>query len=251
MLGKIYCVLPDPQGWRDAAAACRAHDGHLARMRSRVDEVALRSALASPVPAQSLWIDLRRGSAGFLWGDAQTPLAAGRWMQGEPNDSGGAEDCADWSTSSGRYNDLPCAAHRGVLCEIPPAATCHAELVKTQSARYCMYPRAMLSHGEARVLCQRTGGSLAMLESDEEDDALRATLGSLVGADRVWVGMSDAQREGTWRWESGDAVSHGWLPGEPNDAGGAEDCGEWWPQTGGFNDVPCGRQLPALCEIAP
>jgi hypothetical protein len=124
---------------------------------------------------------------------------------------------------------------------------CSSELVNTPHGRYCVYPRALLSHGEARALCARTSSKLAVLESDAEHEAFGATVGGLVGADRVWVGMSE--RAGRWTWADGTPVSHGWLPDEPNDAGGAEDCGEWWPQTGGFNDVACTSRLPALCEV--
>ena len=36
--------------------------------------------------------------------------------------------------------------------------------------------------------------------------------------------------------------------GEPNDAGGNEDCAHFWGAGGLWNDIPCGFELGFLCE---
>ncbi len=249
VLGKLFCSVDERLAWTAAEARCGALGGRLARLGSQVDAVALRAAVGSPVAAPALWIDLRRGQDGWHWGSSEAARVVARWGEGEPNDAGGGEDCGEWLTSTGRFNDVACASQKAVLCEVSDVNACAADGVETSHGQYCVYPRAALGHAQARTLCERGAGVLAKLESAAENDALRQALGSLLGADRVWVGMTDTAAEGSWNWVDADAVSGGWLPGEPNDADGNEDCGEWQPSTGGFNDMPCEHRQPALCEI--
>jgi hypothetical protein len=251
VFGRSFCAIDEPLTWQAAMSRCADHDGHLARIPTRVDEEGLRAAVGSPVPAASLWIDLRRTSDGWRWGEGGPQLTAAAWHPGEPNDVGGTEDCAEWSTSTGRWNDLHCGSARAVLCELSSSSSeaCAAERVNTPAGQYCLFSKARLDHDQARELCSRSGGRLARLDTAAKGDALHRTLGAVLAADRVWVGMTDGQEEGNWRWLGDVPVRHGWLAGEPNDAGG-EDCGEWRPGGGGFNDLPCSERLPALCELS-
>ena len=51
-------------------------------------------------------------------------------------------------------------------------------------------------------------------------------------------------------WEDGSPVSYtNWNSGEPNDAGG-EDCTHMnYSTSGGWNDYPCSRGQPFVCEL--
>ena len=39
-----------------------------------------------------------------------------------------------------------------------------------------------------------------------------------------------------------------WGPGEPNNAGGSENCGHLVNDHGQWNDIPCGRLFPFICQ---
>ncbi len=90
------------------------------------------------------------------------------------------------------------------------------------------------------------------------------------GATYVWLGASDAAREGDWRWRDGKPVSGGyaaWGRGpmgrEPDDYGGAQDClalgltgwpagipeGQGIGKAGEWNDVNGDNQLAWIAEF--
>ena len=65
-----------------------------------------------------------------------------------------------------------------------------------------------------------------------------------------WMGFNDRSTEGTWEWASGQSVSFtDWEPGEPNDAGFREDCGQLNRFSGDtWNDEPCSSRFRYICE---
>lgn len=65
-------------------------------------------------------------------------------------------------------------------------------------------------------------------------------------------------QEGKFIWDAtGGVVSSGytnWVSGEPNDAGGNEDCihiGVYAEYGKAWNDLICGKLLYAICENQP
>ncbi|KAG9259802.1 hypothetical protein AMEX_G27387 [Astyanax mexicanus] len=67
----------------------------------------------------------------------------------------------------------------------------------------------------------------------------------------IWIGLSDGETEGVWKWVDGSELITGfWRPGEPN-SNGDEDCvttdiGS--DPVNNWNDYPCNRQLVWICE---
>lgn len=109
-----------PRTWGDARAACQARGGDLVTVPSREAEDALRRA-AFGLQWTSWWIGLGDAEVEgtFAWVDG-TPLDYAAWSQGEPNDYGGGEDCAElvpWS--GGLWNDLACARELPFICRVP------------------------------------------------------------------------------------------------------------------------------------
>ena len=71
---------------------------------------------------------------------------------------------------------------------------------------------------------------------------------------RTWIGATDndtLSSEGTWVYPDGSAAPLTQPPrngGEPNDAGGNEDCAEMYDSSGLWNDMPCSTLRPAVCK---
>ncbi|MFN0728956.1 HYR domain-containing protein [Polaribacter gochangensis] len=63
------------------------------------------------------------------------------------------------------------------------------------------------------------GGHLATIS-----DASENLFVSNFIADKIWIGHTDRDTEGQWKWITNEPVSYtNWAPGEPNNAGGNED----------------------------
>lgn len=70
-------------------------------------------------------------------------------------------------------------------------------------------------------------------------------------ANDAWVGLSDRAPsvEGTFVTVTGETGDQRpFLPGEPNNGGGNEDCVVMRGANGGLDDVPCGNNFRYLCE---
>ncbi|CAL1612103.1 unnamed protein product [Knipowitschia caucasica] len=99
---------------------------------------------------------------------------------------------------------------------------------------------------ESRQFCQDQGADLVIITSVQEKDFI-----SSIYKDRRWIGLSDLQEEGVWRWVDGTKLTTSfWMSGEPNDTGTGEDCVEinYKGQLGRWNDENCGVAHQFICE---
>ncbi|XP_029911337.1 CD209 antigen-like protein C [Myripristis murdjan] len=98
------------------------------------------------------------------------------------------------------------------------------------------------SWDESRQDCLKRGADLVIIKSKEEEPFLKKF------HTRVWIGLSDRETEGVWKWVDGSSLSYTfWASGEPNDRGG-EDCVELSQGRDGFNDESCSDKLPWICQ---
>lgn len=114
------------------------------------------------------------------------------------------------------------------------------------SYAFCTFGRTW---AEARVQCKQRSGDLVVIDDADENAALAAQGTITANTTGSWyIGLSDLALEGTFVWLDGiPAVFAGWNLGEPNDAGGLEDCGVL-PNTGLWNDEPCELPKQFICE---
>ena len=117
-------------------------------------------------------------------------------------------------------------------------------MLDAATGRCYLRPPGLASWAGGHDACVALGGYLAVPDSLAENTLL-GTLGA------AWIGVTDAAVEGTWRTSKGLAPTYTrWNGGEPNNAGGNEDCAAF--TTGAtWNDIPCSHGTTWACELEP
>ncbi|XP_059261078.1 collectin-11 isoform X2 [Mustela nigripes] len=102
---------------------------------------------------------------------------------------------------------------------------------------------------DAQLSCQGRGGTLGM-PKDEAANSLMAAYIAQAGLARVFIGINDLEREGTFVYADRSPMQtfSKWRSGEPNNAYDEEDCVEM-VASGGWNDVACHVTMHFLCEF--
>ncbi|XP_055997000.1 perlucin-like protein [Ostrea edulis] len=102
----------------------------------------------------------------------------------------------------------------------------------------------------AKSACKALKANLADITSESENRWLRKTFTGL--KKYAWIDAADKAKEGEWRWSSSGKLLtyNAWSKGQPNDAGGKEDCGHVFEHEGKllWNDRPCSYQTQTLCK---
>ncbi|WP_430459642.1 lectin-like protein [Thalassolituus sp. LLYu03] len=156
------------------------------------------------------------------------------WNGGEPNNSGGSENCAE-STSGSIWNDLSCSATRAVAC----ANSTFTSWTVVNS------PVAFTSVDELNAICRNaTSGAsqFAAPRTSAEQSALNSAI-SGAGLSSVWINATDMDLEGYWK------LNHGlfnWASGQPSSAVGI--CSTVRQSDGKWISADCDSRAKILCS---
>ncbi|XP_061096027.1 C-type lectin domain family 4 member E-like [Conger conger] len=135
---------------------------------------------------------------------------------------------------------------------------CPAGWELLQSSCYFFSPvdtRERLSWYQSRERCNTSGADLVVIDSQGEQEFIQRILkGKRVSpGEGYWIGLSDVQTEGEWKWLDGTELTQGfWLDGEPNDQYSREDCAGTYKKENPlktWNDAPCSYPLKWICEM--
>jgi hypothetical protein len=112
---QAYLVCAAPKKWDDARKTCKDRGADLVVIND-----AEENAMLASLDLASMWIGLTdaKTEGKFEWVSGSSTYTA--WNTGEPNDSGGKEDCVQLSSSghgTGKWNDLACDTPLGFVCE--------------------------------------------------------------------------------------------------------------------------------------
>ncbi len=85
---------------------------------------------------------------------------------------------------------------------------------------YALFNDSML-WTQAKKTCERMGGHLVTVTSQAEQDLIKKLADEQGKKYYFWLGGTDAQQEGTWKWVTGERWDYEyWEDGQPNDAKG-------------------------------
>lgn len=111
----------------------------------------------------------------------------------------------------------------GTICEYGLAAsaaegtveTVSSEVVEFNGHYYQVYDTPV-TWDEAKAHCESLGGHLATITSDEENSFIKNLISSGT-KNAYWLGASDVEEEGVWKWITGEPFEFtDWGSGEPN-----------------------------------
>eukprot|EP00057_Strongylocentrotus_purpuratus_P027654 XP_011682128.1 PREDICTED: macrophage mannose receptor 1 isoform X1 [Strongylocentrotus purpuratus] len=273
-------VLSDVSGatrrnWDDARMYCLAMGADLASFHSQAEEDYILSGY--PDSTASLYVGLHDQSeeGGFTWTDG-TPVEHTNWNTGEPNNWGPGEDCTEVFLNGRKWNDIYCTNLNDWICKIsknthpvyttiaPSTVTPYPPCLDNQDwilyplNNYCYFFSQGLSQDaglkswmNANEYCMQSGGYLASIHSQEENDFLKnymVRFGEVEDRKYSWIGLREYTTEGVFSWSDGSAVDYtSWTSGEPNDYNGEEQCAEYY-SGGTWNDANCAKETVFVCR---
>ncbi|XP_078603366.1 uncharacterized protein LOC144877331 [Branchiostoma floridae x Branchiostoma japonicum] len=112
------------------------------------------------------------------------------------------------------------------------------------------------TYDQALTTCQADGGTLAMPRDNTTNDFLIALKND--ANPNVWFFFGLDIRDGSWNYVDGGELSYtDWGDGEPNNAGGAEQCAQYFPGNysdnhklrNKWNDGNCLGGIGSICEV--
>lgn len=113
---------------------------------------------------------------------------------------------------------------------------------------YSLYDYS-LSWKEAKVACEEIGGHLVTINTEEENDMISSFV-KQGKSSRYYLGGTDEEKEGEWKWVTGEAwlFDHLWGNGEPTNSNLGEHYLEIYGQ---WNDTAnvCETNGGFICEI--
>ncbi|KAI8491499.1 hypothetical protein Bbelb_306990 [Branchiostoma belcheri] len=208
-----YKAFNQKRDYNGAKATCYSDGGTLAMPRDAVTNTFLIN-LKNAVDDSAFFrfgLTLNRQEGSWVWEDGSALGTFRPWGRGLPNSAGGDEDCAEYlPRNHGHGTDTGYAYH--------------------QTSRSCYKAFNQWSnYNGARATCSSDGGTLAMPRDAVTNTFLINLKNAVDNSANFWFGLTDIRQEGRWVWEDGRVLGgfRSWYPGEPDNYGGNQDCGEY------------------------
>lgn len=267
-----YRAFYDPASQEQARVMCEAMGGGLVVIETEAEDRFVRTL---PASAWTVIGAVCTEAYNWRWIDGGD-ITYSNWRPGELPDYSGEELMVILDTRTGQWdwapiNWRPTTWPLGFICEWdhPPAP----EVLDAGRAATAPPPRAAsddpdaageyftfaghwykafytpTTWHDAQAQCESLGGHLIYIDDEEENDFASLFLTFEVGI--FWIGATDEQQEGNWRWADGSEVAAAfWTEGEPNNYGGGENAAAGGHINGvcRWNDLPADELHVFICE---
>ncbi|NWW74487.1 MRC1 protein, partial [Climacteris rufus] len=227
-----YKIFRDSKGWDGALTSCQKERSNLASIQTPEEHSFMVSQLGYILcfyllePTDKLWIGLNdhRVQMYFEWSDG-TPVTYTKWHLGEPSSTNNRpEHCVLIKGQNGYWADYICEKKAGYICKRKATSQTAGEKEITDAGckhgwrrcgTYCYFiGRVPATFSEAN-----TTFYFHLCLYDPFHRYEQACLTSLVGLrpeKYFWLGLSDVEDQGTFKWANGEAVSFThWDAGMP------------------------------------
>ncbi|XP_078676753.1 apolipoprotein(a)-like isoform X1 [Branchiostoma floridae x Branchiostoma belcheri] len=114
-LSSCYLFQQTLKPWATARVDCQRRGGDLVSVNSDAEWNWILGQTLGSFPQYWIGLHDQAGEGNFVWSD-RSPVTVTYWNYGEPNNSGGDEDCAEIGGTT--WNDAPCTNQNRYICEI-------------------------------------------------------------------------------------------------------------------------------------
>ncbi|NWX97024.1 MRC1 protein, partial [Nothoprocta ornata] len=224
--GHCYTIQREPKVWKDALTSCKRQDGDLASVHS-VAELSFLVSQLGYKPTEELWLGLNDLKAHFYfeWSDG-TPVTFTTWQRGQPTYPSGLENCVVMKGQDGYWATDICDKKLGYICKKESSSlSSEEETIKDPGCQtgwrrhslHCyLVGSAFLTFSDANMTCEQNKAYLTTVENRNEQ-AFLISLTGLRHEKYFWIGLSDLEEHGTFRWTSGPLLFTHWntdMPGK-------------------------------------
>nr|XP_011422437.3 macrophage mannose receptor 1 isoform X2 [Crassostrea gigas] len=259
-----YRFVYQSKTWKDAQTTCvNAFHGSLAAINDRFTEAFLSAYMS--YQTDNYWIGLSdtqtQGTYRWISG---VPVTYSNWIAAHTGNEVGTCVSLTHTHPKGLWQNLNCTEQHHFVCQYPrqgyttPQITTAAASLPCPPSysgyqSYCYKAVALtdssqwLSFDAARDYCRGVGGDLVSIHSAGENSFVQNLVGSSPVS--IWIGLNDKAVERGHRWTDSSPTDYtNWNRGEPNDAGGIEDCVSMI-SNGKWNDINCFFSKPFICKV--
>lgn len=267
VVGNTYCyrVSNVRMTWYNADKECKKLDSTLVRLNDQSVVSDVQSILKNSQDTR-WWTGLNDQKDPNVWVydrglyAVSADISIINWIN-EPDDTRHLQNCIALNYQ-GSVSDERCGDKNTYICEYlnPGEGTCLPGWFNYSTGCYHFPaghddPFSMLTWTKAEEKC--SGASVASLkphllyiESQDELDYIRHQLPLISLTSQLWwIGMTDKQTEGQYRWTDGTPVSKKlvfWAQ-EPNNLGGQENC-VYTNSNGSLADLNCTNKESYICS---
>ncbi|XP_070535376.1 macrophage mannose receptor 1-like isoform X2 [Ptychodera flava] len=255
----------EPKTWTESRKYCYSKGAELLSLHD-ANETAWIASRLQLEERRPWWIGLRQYGFGgkYEWSDG-TALDYVNWLESEPNNLNGEEECAQISGSSdtAQWNDQHCADEFSFICKkfihnvdpithpptTPIPGLCPTGWVEFDDKCYRFYgvDDASERHNwsAARDVCRSLRSNLATVHTREIQNFLYSQLYSAKSP--VWIGLSNAANRRKYRWTDGTTLTYtNWGKNQPLIY--RASCVEVKEERGEWNGEYCRSKRAWLCQ---
>ncbi|XP_050971613.1 C-type mannose receptor 2-like [Labeo rohita] len=217
-----YHFINEKKTWTEAQRYCREKYTDLAT----VDNMNDMNELKKCVNDQHVWIGLQKTShKKWQWSSGEPALYL-NWATGRLEDG---DDCA--FMKNGEWQDCSCDKSLIFIC-----TSLNNELV---------FVNQMMNWRDAQSYCRQNHIDLVSVRNQNENQQVEKIMNDSHISD-VWIGLF----KDSWQWsDQSNSSFRYWNTGEPNNAGGGENCATVNQDVQGrWNDISCNKNYPFVCH---
>ena len=231
--------------WTQAYKICEKKGGHLVSVTSS-NENDLLMNLMQQYSKSRCWLGGTLFNKGTWYWTNGEPFDYTNWNTGEPNNENNIEYYTCMiitSTTKGKWNDSYIDPTWGSSCFICEYDDFVDEKIyePIDSIIYGNYIYELYDYNvdwqTAKKICEKKGGTLATIENNQENEALKNLMES-GNKNEYWLGLTDIGNEGYWKWIDNNISNYSnWMLNNPENDLDIEDYAAISKSTGQWNDL--------------